>query len=210
MQSTIILSCIVVALTGPGVLAQGILVDQQPARRIQVDEPSEPVVGDGFTTASDHVNDEAMIESIVSAPAPQASVDPGAAIEEAEPLVPISAVLFSSSPGPKDCRGTPILKVGLPKPGSQHSTPRCYNVPGNKVAECGNFVANKDDGCEAKLFAEPNCLTFSNVAVFVPELKAVGGWVRSIEIQCGIIGVTPPPLNLPGMDLPSNAQQAVG
>ncbi|KAI2466892.1 hypothetical protein F4781DRAFT_334822 [Annulohypoxylon bovei var. microspora] len=125
-----------------------------------------------------------------------------------EPVVPIAALLFSGSPGPKDCRGTVMAKVQLPKPGSQHSTPTCYNVPG--IAQCATFVANMDDGCEARLFNEPNCLTFSNLAVFTPEQKAYGGLLRSIEITCGIKGVTPPPLNLPGLELPPNAQQAVG
>ncbi|OTB03591.1 hypothetical protein M426DRAFT_173374 [Hypoxylon sp. CI-4A] len=125
-----------------------------------------------------------------------------------EPVVPISVLLFSGPPGPKDCRGTVITSVQLPKPGSQHSTPKCYNVAG--IAQCGTFIANEDDGCEARLFNEPNCLTFANVAVFTPEQKIVGGMLRSIEITCGIKGVAPPPLNLPGLKLPPNAQQAFG
>ncbi|KAI1205536.1 uncharacterized protein F4807DRAFT_281144 [Annulohypoxylon truncatum] len=125
-----------------------------------------------------------------------------------EPVVPIAALLFSGPPGPKDCRGTVMANVQLPKPGSQHATPTCYNVPG--IAQCATFVANMDDGCQARLFNEPNCLTFANLAVFTPEQKAVGGLLRSIEITCGIKSVTPPPLNLPGLELPPNAQQAVG
>jgi hypothetical protein len=125
-----------------------------------------------------------------------------------EPPVPISAVLFDSSPGPKDCRGNVILTINLPKPGAQHSRPTCYNVPG--VAQCGNFLATKNDGCQARVFNEPNCLTFANLAVFIPEKRAFGGYVRSLEITCGVVSVVPPPLNLPGLELPSNAQQAVG
>ncbi|KAI1387661.1 uncharacterized protein F4822DRAFT_289681 [Hypoxylon trugodes] len=125
-----------------------------------------------------------------------------------EPIVGISALLFSGPPGPKDCRGNVMMKVRLPKPGSQHSTAKCYNVPG--IAQCATFIANMDDGCQARLFNEPNCLTFANLAVFTPEQKAVGGLLRSIEIKCGIKGIAPPPLNLPGLKLPPNAQQAVG
>ncbi|KAI1087289.1 hypothetical protein F5B19DRAFT_79276 [Rostrohypoxylon terebratum] len=128
--------------------------------------------------------------------------------QPSEPVVPIAALLFSGPPGPKDCRGTVMANVQLPKPGSQHSTPTCYNVPG--ISQCATFVANMDDGCQARLFNEPNCLTFANLAVFTPEQKPVGGLLRSIEIICGIKGVTPPPLNLPGLELPPNAQQAVG
>ncbi|KAI0026118.1 hypothetical protein F4780DRAFT_7905 [Xylariomycetidae sp. FL0641] len=131
-----------------------------------------------------------------------------AAAAAAEPVVPIQALLFAGPPGPKDCRGHALLSVPLTKPGTQHTTPQCYNVPG--VAQCGNFLGNKVDGCEARLFTEPNCRTFSNVAVFVPEKKAAGGFFRSLEITCGIIGVAPAPLNLPGLKLPPDAQQAFG
>ncbi|KAI0888308.1 uncharacterized protein GGS22DRAFT_95933 [Annulohypoxylon maeteangense] len=149
-------------------------------------------------------NSTAIPTSIATPKNPATSSQP----QPTEPVVPIAALLFSGPPGPKDCRGTVMAKVQLPKPGSQHSTPTCYNVPG--VAQCATFVANMDDGCQARLFNEPNCLTFSNLAVFTPEQKAVGGLLRSIEITCGIKGETPPPLNLPGLKLPPNAQQAVG
>ncbi|KAI0515033.1 hypothetical protein F5B22DRAFT_199202 [Xylaria bambusicola] len=128
--------------------------------------------------------------------------------EDEEQAVPISAVLFDGPPGPKDCRGNVVLNIGLAKPGAQHSTPTCYNVPG--VAQCGNFVGNKDDGCEARIFSEADCNEFANVAVFVPEVRAFGGYVRSVEITCGIVGVAPPPLKLPGLKLPPGAVQAVG
>ncbi|KAI1424661.1 hypothetical protein F5Y12DRAFT_434591 [Xylaria sp. FL1777] len=125
-----------------------------------------------------------------------------------EQPVPISAVLFDGSPGPKDCRGNIVLNIGLAKPGAQHSTPTCYNVPG--VAQCGNFLANKDDGCQARVFNDPDCRTFANLAVFIPEMRAFGGYVRSVEITCGVVSETPPPLDLPGLELPPNAVQAVG
>ncbi|KAI1274682.1 hypothetical protein F5Y07DRAFT_372522 [Xylaria sp. FL0933] len=128
-----------------------------------------------------------------------------------EPPVPISAILFDGSPGPKACRGNVVLNVSLTKPGAQHSTPTCYNIPGvGGVAQCGNFLANKDDGCEARVYSEPDCRTFANLAVFVPDARPFGGYVRSLEITCGIVGVTPPPLDLPGLKLPPGAVQAVG
>ncbi|KAI1141359.1 hypothetical protein F5Y05DRAFT_409913 [Hypoxylon sp. FL0543] len=205
--------------------------------RIQ-EEVMRPVVEDGTTSEGEYLSGDAMAENLAATDAPRVSevpqisgipqVDvnpPNSTVisngistassttadgqpQPTEPVVAISAVLFSGSPGPKDCRGTVTMSVRLPKPGSQHATPRCYNVPG--VAQCATFVANMDDGCQARLFNEPNCLTFANLAVFTPEQKAVGGLLRSIEITCGIKSVTPPPLNLPGLKLPPNAQQAVG
>ncbi|KAJ9165736.1 hypothetical protein NKR19_g48 [Coniochaeta hoffmannii] len=103
--------------------------------------------------------------------------------------LPISITIFSGSPGPKNCRGSLISTLDPPRPeglglrtGSQ-----CYNLP--SVAGCGNFVANKDDGCEARLFAEPACASYVNTAVFMPESRAVGGMWRSFAVECGI----PPP-----------------
>ncbi|KAI1292462.1 hypothetical protein F5Y03DRAFT_21630 [Xylaria venustula] len=127
-----------------------------------------------------------------------------------EQTLSISALLFSSSPGPKTCRGNMLLHINLSSPGIRHSTPTCYNVPG--VAQCGNFVASKEDGCEARVFAQADCraAAFANVAVFVPEMRPFGGYIRSVEIICGVVGVTPPPLELPGLELPSNALPAVG
>ncbi|KAI1366853.1 hypothetical protein F5Y08DRAFT_113504 [Xylaria arbuscula] len=150
---------------------------------------------------------------------PEPSSD-GEQQEEEEP-VPISVVLFDGPPGPKEnCRGNAILRIGLTKPGTDHTTPTCYNVSSSSsssssssriaVAQCGNFLANKDDGCEAKVFSEPGCREFSNVAVFVPEVKAFGGYMLSLEVACGIVGVVPAPLKLPGLELPPGAVQAVG
>ncbi|KAI1777382.1 hypothetical protein F4818DRAFT_346408 [Hypoxylon cercidicola] len=211
---------------GAAWLAAGAL--GQRIRVEEVEELTRPVVVDGTTTASegDNLPDQAMVEQVVASDIPQVSsipeisgipqVDVDAPFsntqegqpQTTEPVVPISVLLFSGPPGPKDCRGTVMTNIRLPKPGSQHSTPKCYNVPG--ISQCGTFIANMDDGCQARLFNEPNCLTFANLAVFTPERKAVGGLLRSIEITCGIKGETPPPLNLPGLKLPPNAQQAVG
>jgi hypothetical protein len=47
-------------------------------------------------------------------------------------------------------------------------------------------MANKDDGCEARLFAEPACFSYVNTVVFMPENRAVGGMWRSFSVECGI------------------------
>ncbi|KAI8963250.1 hypothetical protein F5Y11DRAFT_164557 [Daldinia sp. FL1419] len=197
-------------------------------QRIRVGEPIRPLAMDGATAASetDYLPEKEIVGHVVESDVPRVSNVPeisgipqvdinppnstttGSQAQPTEPAVPISVLLFSGSPGPKDCRGAVMINVRLPKPGSQHLTPKCYNVPG--VAQCGTFTANMDDGCQARLFNEPNCLTFANLAVFTPEQRAVGGLLRSIEITCGIKGETPPPLNLPGLKLPPTAQQAGG
>ena len=111
--------------------------------------------------------------------------------------LPITITIFSGSPGPKTCRGSAITTLTLPRPeglglrtGSQ-----CYNLP--SVAGCGNFVANKDDGCEARLFAEPSCASYVNTAVFMPESRAVGGMWRSFAVECGIPAPDPASLGAP-------------
>ncbi|RYC54985.1 hypothetical protein CHU98_g11225 [Xylaria longipes] len=157
--------------------------------------------------------DEAMVEEAEDSSGTTEQVainrtDTNPSNPPSEQQVPISAILFDGSPGPKDCRGSAILSIGLTKPGAQHSTPTCHNVPG--VAQCANFLANKDDGCQARIFSEPDCRTFANLAVFVPEPRAFGGYIRSLEVTCGVVSEAPPPLNLPGLELPPGAVQAVG
>jgi hypothetical protein len=154
-----------------------------------------PIMVDGVIEGDESIlGDQAMVESIkppkanspVSINAPQ----PTAA---APPVIPISAMLYSSSPGPKVCRGTPIFGLNLPKQGTP-AGPTCYNMP--STASCGTFMANMEDGCQARLFAESNCLSFVNLAVFLPELRPAGGSFRSIEITCGIKNVQPGSMNL--------------
>lgn len=127
------------------------------------------------------------------------------------PNLPITATIFSGVPGPKSCRGHVVFDLLIPPPPSMigndtsitttttddndennsdddnSAIPKCYNLP--SVAGCGNFVANKADGCEVRLFAEPYCRLYMNTAVFVPEQRSVGGNWRSVEVRCG---VTPP------------------
>ncbi|KAF4775904.1 hypothetical protein HER10_EVM0001789 [Colletotrichum scovillei] len=101
--------------------------------------------------------------------------------QEQKPPVPITVRLFPSSPGVKNCRGASF----------------CYNLPG--TAQCGIFMGNKADGCEAKLFRGERCSAFSNVAVFQDELRPVGGFFASMSIKCGVIPVEPKPLSLGGL-----------
>ncbi|KAM7185770.1 hypothetical protein V8F33_012219 [Rhypophila sp. PSN 637] len=122
------------------------------------------------------------------------------------PNLPITATIFSGVPGPKTCRGHVIFHLDIPPPpkaendtdivtatdNDDNSTvPKCYNLPtpAGSPAGCGNFVANKEDGCEIRFFAEPYCRLYTNTAVFVPEQRSVGGLWRSVEVRCG---VTPP------------------
>ncbi|ORY62588.1 uncharacterized protein BCR38DRAFT_439163 [Pseudomassariella vexata] len=158
----------------------------------------QPVMVDGAVQESEaDLGENAMIESILPSniTTTQPTAAPAAAAPPApppEPYTPINALLFSGSPGPKNCRGHVIMNLAVPKPGP--ATPQCYNTPG--VVSCANFMANKDDGCEARLFAEPDCKMFVNLAVFIPEKRTMGGVYRSMEITCGVESVEPAPLNL--------------
>ncbi|KAJ4385356.1 hypothetical protein N0V85_008096, partial [Neurospora sp. IMI 360204] len=108
------------------------------------------------------------------------------------------ATIFSGVPGPTHCRGHAVLLLDLPPPAlnpdnntpiTTTTTPQCYNIPnddststaGTAAAGCGTFLANKSDGCEARMFAEPNCVGYLNTVVFIPEDRAVGGQWRSME-----------------------------
>ncbi|KAK3381952.1 hypothetical protein B0H63DRAFT_216693 [Podospora didyma] len=122
--------------------------------------------------------------------------------------LPITATIFSGVPGPKDCRGSVMVKLDVPPPveNGVRTLAQCYNMP--VPAGCGNFVANKDDGCEARLFAESNCAMYTNTAVFVPEPRAVGGHWRSMSIQCGIPAPDPATLGSPPLaNLLQNAKK---
>ncbi|KAB5582786.1 hypothetical protein GE09DRAFT_282751 [Coniochaeta sp. 2T2.1] len=104
--------------------------------------------------------------------------------------LPITLTIFSSSPGPKLCRGHVIASLTIPTPeglGLPTTRPECYNLPAAApAASCGTFVANKEDGCEVRLFAGWDCVEFVNLAVFMPEVRPVGGRWRSFEVRCGV------------------------
>jgi hypothetical protein len=114
--------------------------------------------------------------------------------------VPIRVAIFSGSPGTKRCHGTAMLEFTLTRPGSLHAVPMCYDLP--TPASCGVFIAGQGDGCEARLFSENRCRTFTNLAVFVPEFRTVGGFFRSVSIRCGVQSVQPPSLKLPAPQMP--------
>ncbi|KAK7992822.1 hypothetical protein PG996_012153 [Apiospora saccharicola] len=109
--------------------------------------------------------------------------------------IPITALLYAGSPGPKQCRGSPMMKIPMERPVSNTTAPQCYNIP-RLPANCGTFMAEKEDGCEARVFADWNCEEFENLVVFMPELRTVGGIIRSVEIRCGVVAVEPAPLNM--------------
>ncbi|KAI1848881.1 hypothetical protein JX266_005309 [Neoarthrinium moseri] len=165
-------------------------------RRIQ----PQPVMVDGAVNEADvEVSEEAMIESVIPSSAPVTIAAPRPlATAPAKPILPITALLYSSSPGPKECRGTPVFSLNLPKgPGvATPKGPTCYNVTAASQAECGTFMANMEDGCQARVFGELGCQSFTNLAVFMEELRPVGGIIRSIEVTCGIQSTQPAPLNL--------------
>ncbi|KAI1149638.1 hypothetical protein F4825DRAFT_429724 [Nemania diffusa] len=208
------------------ILSAGALWLQFPAARGQRIRLNDPTTDAASTNQNAEIAETPFIpdnglfekiepeEEAEETPAPTENLainrtDANPSTPPSEQPVPISALLFAGPPGPKACRGPAVLSISLTKPGAQHATPTCHNVPGG-VAQCGNFVANKDDGCEARVFAEPDCRMFANLAVFVPEARPFGGYVRSIEIRCGVVGTAPPPLQLPGLVLPEGAMQAVG
>lgn len=118
-----------------------------------------------------------------------------------EPLIPIKAVFYSGSEGPKTCRGHVLAVIDLPKPAGLGVTgeAQCYNFPGEQYSGCANFMANKVDGCAAKVFGDTNCRTYLNTAAFMAEDRAVGGHWRSVEVQCGIPEPDPATLGKPPM-----------
>ncbi|KAL2127689.1 hypothetical protein VTI74DRAFT_10316 [Chaetomium olivicolor] len=100
--------------------------------------------------------------------------------------LPISATIFSGVPGPSACRGAIVLKLSLPPPtpGAPPTQELCYNLPGG--AGCAKFLASKEAGCEARLFAEGGCRMYVNTAVFIPEERVMGGRWRSVGVRCGM------------------------
>jgi hypothetical protein len=111
--------------------------------------------------------------------------------------IPITATIFSGVPGPSACRGSVIFQLTLPPPapGAGPTQEQCYNL--ERAAGCGNFVASKEAGCEARLFSEPGCKMYLNTVVFIPEERAVGGMWRSVALRCGVPAPDPDSLGPP-------------
>lgn len=133
---------------------------------------------------------------VPEAPAPAPAKEP-----PPEAPIPIVATFYSGVEGPKACRGHVIAALELPPPPGLgiKTAAQCYNFPNLATTGCANFVANKQDGCEARLFAEPNCLMYMNTHVFQPEEQARGGNWKSVSVQCGIPEPDPATLGKPPM-----------
>ncbi|KAF2009661.1 hypothetical protein BU24DRAFT_80451 [Aaosphaeria arxii CBS 175.79] len=104
------------------------------------------------------------------------------------PQVPILALSYAGSGGPKHCRGDLLQKLTIPQPASDWKNGTCIDLP--RMARCGVFYAGKEAGCEAQLFNSPACYktneTFVNTVIFMPEERTVGAYWRSMWIRCGV------------------------
>jgi hypothetical protein len=102
--------------------------------------------------------------------------------------VPIVAMSYAGSGGPKHCRGNMIQKMAFERPVDQWKNGTCINLPSQ--ARCGIFYSAKGDNCEAQLFNVADCYnsprTYVNTAVFMPEERPVGALWTSMRIRCGI------------------------
>lgn len=143
--------------------------------------------------------DEGMIGDLET-PAPTSSAGEGyielnptsRPVSQPTPLpaaqVPILALSYSGSGGPKHCRGSLLQKMSFERPAAQWKAGSCINLPGD--ARCGVFFSEKGDNCEAQLFNEADCLntsmTYVNTVVFMPEERPVGALWRSMFVKCGI------------------------
>lgn len=138
----------------------------------------------------------------------QVSIQERPDLNTTETDLEITATIFTGPPGPKKCRGRAMESLSLPKPDGLglRTGAKCYNLPA--VAGCGNFMAGKNDGCEARLFAELACVSYVNTAVFMSEERAVGGMWRSLSVECGIPAPDPASLGAPPLqDMMKNAKR---
>jgi hypothetical protein len=102
--------------------------------------------------------------------------------------IPIVALTYAGSGGPKHCRGELLQKTYFPPPIDKWKKGMCVNLPGE--ARCGVFFSNKGDNCEAQLFNEVDCYnttrTYVNTVVFMPEERSVGALWSSMWVRCGV------------------------
>jgi hypothetical protein len=131
--------------------------------------------------------DQAPTPSPSSSTPSQAPAQPSPAPPKA-PQMPILAMSFSGSGGPKHCRGQVIHKMKFAPPAANWKEGACINLPSQ--ARCGVFFAGKDDHCEAQLFNADNCrnnsMTYVNTVVFMPEERPVGALWNSMWVKCGV------------------------
>ncbi|KAJ4371747.1 hypothetical protein N0V86_008300 [Didymella sp. IMI 355093] len=142
----------------------------------------EGMIGDQETPAPTPSADEGYIDSYptsrpVAQPTPQSNAQ-----------IPILALSYSGSGGPKHCRGSLLQKMSFARPAAQWKAGSCINLPSD--ARCGVFYSEKGDNCEAQLFNEADCYntttTYVNTVVFMPEERPVGALWRSMFVKCGI------------------------
>lgn len=142
----------------------------------------EGMIGDQETPVPTSSVDEGYIEPDptshpVAPPTPQTGA-----------RIPILALSYSGSGGPKHCRGNLLQKMYFARPAEQWKTGSCVNLPSD--ARCGVFYSEKGDNCEAQLFNEANCYntttTYVNTIVFMPEERPVGAMWKSMFVKCGV------------------------
>ena len=142
----------------------------------------EGLIGFDQTPTPSPSSSSQEISTPSAAPAPPSPAPPKAA------QMPILAMSFSGSGGPKHCRGTMIHKMQFAPPAANWKEGACINLPSE--ARCGVFFAGKDDHCEAQLFNSDNCrnnsMTYVNTVVFMPEERPVGALWSSMWVKCGV------------------------
>lgn len=146
-------------------------------------QTEEGMIGGEETLApTSSIADEGYIEP-ASTSLPAATLGPPPAAQ-----IPILALSYSGSGGPKHCRGSLLQNMGFARPAAQWKTGSCINLPSD--ARCGVFYSEKGDNCEAQLFNEMDCynttMTYVNTVVFMPEERAVGALWRSMFVRCGV------------------------
>jgi hypothetical protein len=146
-------------------------------------QTEEGMIGGQETSApTPSAADEGYIEAdLTSTPVARPTPQPVAQI-------PILALSYSGSGGPKHCRGGLLQKMAFARPATQWKEGACINLPSD--ARCGVFYSEKGDNCEAHLFNEADCLntttTYVNTVVFMPEERPVGALWRSMFVRCGV------------------------
>jgi hypothetical protein len=153
--------------------------------------PTASIDGEGMigeTKTSQPVqtsNDEGFIGQPSSSitPSPTLAPPPPPALQ-----VPILALSYAGSGGPKHCRGDLLQKLSLPPPPTTNTTGTCIDLP--SAARCGVFFAGKEAACEADLFNMEGCVnttsSYVNTVVFMPEERTVGAYWRSMMVRCGV------------------------
>ncbi|KAJ4335723.1 hypothetical protein N0V95_008827 [Ascochyta clinopodiicola] len=139
------------------------------------------------TTPAMTQTDEGMIgDQETPAPSPQPATTPTTAPQAVQ--IPILALSYSGSGGPKHCRGSLLQKMAFERPAAQWKNGSCINLPNE--ARCGVFYSEKGDNCEAQLFNEADCnnttMSYVNTVVFMPEERPVGALWRSMWVRCGV------------------------